>query len=154
MAVLCPFERKPRMRRFPEPNFSRRAAKTQRRSFWQYPGFSLASLPFYMMPFCKYENDEGQLRTAVLTSLRLWVFAWGIGLGETAHSRLKFGSARRAAPTPGFSIRGDLRESRFAPKHQRTAVATSNFLRGFVPSCEPSHWNPIKIRLSSPRDVV
>ena len=57
------------MPRFPESNFSRRAAKTQRRSFWQHPGFSLSSLPLYMMPFCKYENDEGQLRTAVATML-------------------------------------------------------------------------------------
>jgi hypothetical protein len=42
------------MRRFPEPNFSRRAAKTKRRSFWQHPGFCLASLPLYIMPFCEY----------------------------------------------------------------------------------------------------
>ena len=35
-----------------------------------------------------------------------------IPVGRTVHSRLKFGSARRAAPTLGFSIRGDLLHSR------------------------------------------
>ena len=55
-AFLCRFEWKPRMSRLPEPIFSSRAAKTQRRPFWQRPGFSLASLLLYMMPFCEYEN--------------------------------------------------------------------------------------------------
>ena len=43
-----------RTRRWLSSNSSRRAAKTQRRSFWQHPGCCLASLPLYMMPFCEY----------------------------------------------------------------------------------------------------
>ena len=49
-----------------------------------------------------------------------------LGFGETARSRLKFGSARRAAP-PHFSIRGHLLP--FAvPKRQKTAVTTTDFV--------------------------
>jgi hypothetical protein len=57
------------MQRFPEPNFSRRAAKTQRRSLWPHREFCHASLPLYMMPFCEYVNvwDKRQ-RTAVAAS--------------------------------------------------------------------------------------
>jgi hypothetical protein len=53
-------------------------------------------------------------------------------LGETARSRLKLGSARRAAPTIFF----DLRDWRIALKRQRTAISTTDFFRGFVASCE------------------
>ena len=52
-------------------------------------------------------------------------------------------SARR--PYLGFSIHGSLPNGRGLPLlHQIFSV----------PSCEPHHWNPVKIRLSSPRDVV
>ena len=68
------------MHRFPDPNFSRRAAKSQRRSLWPHREFCHASLPLYMITFCKYQKDVGQ---------------------------------------------------------QRTGVAATIFLRGFVPSCEP-----------------
>ena len=54
---------------------------------------------------------------------------------ETARSRLNLGSARRAAPTI-FSIREDSRHARVCLKRQRTAVSTTDFLCGFVPSCE------------------
>jgi hypothetical protein len=59
---------------------------------------------------------------------RIWVG------GRTAHSRLKLGSPRRGDPTH-FSIRVD---SSFAGclKRQRTAISTTDFFRGFVPSCE------------------
>ncbi len=56
-------------------------------------------------------------------------------MGETARSRLNLGSARRAAPTI-FSIREDSRHARVCLKRQRTAVSTTDFLCGFVPSCE------------------
>jgi len=50
------------MRRFPEPDFSRRAAKSQRRSLWPHREFCHASLPLYMMPLCEYENDAEDCR--------------------------------------------------------------------------------------------
>ena len=43
-------------------------------------------------------------------------------------------SARR--PYLVFSIRVDSRHSRAVPKRQRTAISTTDFLCGFVPSCE------------------
>jgi len=48
-------------------------------------------------------------------------------MGETAHSRLKFGSFAAKQPYLGFF------DSWFGSKRQRTPVTTTDFLRGSVP---------------------
>jgi hypothetical protein len=75
---------------------------------------------------------------------RIWVG------GRTARSRLKLGSPRRGDPTLFFRfarirvIRGP------APKRQGTAVATTDFFRGFVPSCESLAYSYLSAAWQNP----
>jgi hypothetical protein len=57
----------------------------------------------------------------LFAALGLGVRIW---FGETAHSRLNFGSARRAAPTIFFDSRGFASFAGLLPKRHRTTVAT------------------------------
>jgi hypothetical protein len=59
----------------------------------------------------------------------------GLGAGGAAPSETR---AKQSASAKIFDSRGFARHSLFPSKRQRTAVATTDFLRGFEASCEDS----------------
>ena len=73
-------------------------------------------------------------------------------MGETARLRLRLGSARASGSEsePPLPIFFDLRDWRIALKRQRTAISTTDFFRGFVPSCESLAYSYLSAAWQNP----